>query len=95
MIANLMEQKMLAGDHDETEEWKRRDWEFHLALIEACDSKNLLSLHSVLYDKYLRYQMLVLTHRGQEAVEEHREMFEAALKRDVDRAGQAALEDRE
>ena len=83
---NLMEQKMLAGDHDETEEWKRRDWEFHLALIEACDSKNLLSLHSVLYDKYLRYQMLVLTNRGSVAVDEHKRIFDAALARDVERA---------
>ncbi|MFG6546816.1 hypothetical protein [Phaeobacter sp. 22II1-1F12B] len=41
-------------------------------MIQACGSQNLLSLHAVLYEKYLRYQMLVLTYRGQEAVEEHR-----------------------
>ena len=75
---HLMEQKMLAGDDSQKEDWKRYDWEFHLALIEACGSQNLLSLHSVLYDKYLRYQMLVLTYRGEEAVEEHRKVFEAA-----------------
>ena len=85
---HLMEQKMLAGDHSQKENWKRYDWEFHLALIEACGSKNLLSLHSVLYDKYLRYQMLVLTYRGEEAVEEHRKVFEAALARDIDTAAQ-------
>ena len=83
---HLMEQKMLKGDESQKEDWKRYDWEFHLALIEACGSKNLLSLHAVLYDKYLRYQMLVLTYRGQEAVVEHREMFDAALARDVERA---------
>ena len=83
---HLMEQKMLAGDSSQTEDWKRYDWEFHLALIEACGSKNLLSLHAVLYDKYLRYQMLVLTHRGKVAVEEHRKIFEAALARDVEGA---------
>ena len=55
-------------------------------MIAACGSKNLLSLHAVLYDKYLRYQMLVLTYRGEEAVEEHREMFDAALARDVEHA---------
>ena len=66
---HLMEQKMLAGDDSQKEDWKRYYWEFHLALIEACGSQNLLSLHSVLYDKYLRYQMLVLTYRGEEAVE--------------------------
>ena len=83
---HLMEQKMLAGDTSIKEDWKRYDWEFHLALIEACGSRNLLSLHSILYDKYLRYQILVLTYRGKEAVAEHRTMLEAALKRDVDRA---------
>lgn len=85
---HLMEQKMLEGDDSQKEDWKRYDWEFHLALIEACGSKNLLSLHSVLYDKYLRYQMLVLTYRGEEAVEEHRTVFEAALARDIDAAAQ-------
>ena len=85
---HLMEQKMSSGDDSQKEDWKRYDWEFHNALIQACGSRNLLSLHAVLYDKYLRYQMLVLTYRGQEAVEEHRDMFEAALDRNVDRAAQ-------
>lgn len=81
---HLMEQRMLAGDTSLKEEWKRYDWEFHLAVIEACGSRNLLSLHAILYDKYLRYQMLVLTYRGQEAVDEHRAIFEAALSRNAD-----------
>lgn len=77
---------MLSGDHSEKEMWKRYDWEFHLAMIEACNSKNLLSLHSTLYDKYLRYQMLVLTYRGEEAVVEHNAMFDAALSRGASKA---------
>ena len=81
-----MEQKMLSGDDSQKENWKRYDWEFHLALIEACGSRNLISLHSVLYDKYLRYQMLMLTHRGQEAADEHKKMLEAALDRNVEAA---------
>jgi DNA-binding GntR family transcriptional regulator len=80
---HLMEQKMLSGDESEKETWKRYDWEFHLAMIEACNNKNLLSLHAVMYDKYLRYQMLVLTYRGGIAADEHREMFEVALARDT------------
>ena len=87
---HLMEQKMMAGDETQKEDWKRYDWEFHQALISACGSKNLLSLHAVLFDKYLRYQMLVLTYRGHEAVQEHREMFEASLARD-EAAAAAAL----
>jgi DNA-binding GntR family transcriptional regulator len=80
---HLMEQKMLAGDESEKETWKRYDWEFHLAMIEACNNKNLLALHAVMYDKYLRYQMLVLTYRGDIAADEHRKMFEVALARDT------------
>lgn len=86
---HLMEQKMLSGDETQKEDWKRYDWEFHQALISACGSKNLLSLHAVLFDKYLRYQMLVLTYRGDEAVQEHRDMFEAALARNADTAAAA------
>ncbi|MDH3662322.1 MAG: GntR family transcriptional regulator [Alphaproteobacteria bacterium] len=89
---HLMEQRMLSGDHSEKETWKRYDWEFHLAMIKACNSKNLLALHAILYDKYLRYQMLVLTYRGEEAVKEHKAMFEAALARDAVGA-QKMLED--
>lgn len=83
---HLMERRMLAGDDSAMEDWKRYDWEFHLALIAACGSRNLLSLHAVLYDKYLRYQMLVLTDRGAVAVEEHQKVFDAALARDIDTA---------
>ena len=79
-----MEDKMISGDLSDKETWKRYDWEFHLALIQACNSQNLLSLHAVLFDKYLRYQMLVLTYRGKEAVDEHQQIFEAALERNQD-----------
>ena len=77
---------MISGDESAKETWKRYDCEFHQALISACNSTNLLSLHAVLYDKYLRYQMSVLTHRGAEAVKEHKTMFDAALKRDASKA---------
>ena len=83
---HLSESKMLAGDFSQKEQWKRYDWEFHQALIQACNSRNLLSLHGVIFDKYLRYQMIVLTNRGETAVSEHKQMFQAALDRDADRA---------
>ncbi|MFT6911538.1 MAG: DNA-binding GntR family transcriptional regulator [Paracoccaceae bacterium] len=88
---NLVERRMLAGDPGQVELWKRYDWEFHKAMIQACNSDNLLSLHAIIYDKYLRYQMLVLTSRGEEAVAEHRAMFDAALARDS-KGAIAALE---
>jgi DNA-binding GntR family transcriptional regulator len=82
----LMEERMISGDHSVKETWKRYDWEFHQAMIGACNSKNLLSLHSTIIDKYFRYQMLVLTFRGQEGAAEHKHMLEAALARDATRA---------
>ena len=82
----LMENQMQAGNESKKVTWKRYDWEFHLALIKACNSKNLLSLHMLLFGKYLRYQMLVFTDRGLDAIHEHQMMYEAALNRDANKA---------
>ena len=83
---SLMEKRMLSGDLSSKETWKRYDWEFHLATIQACHSKNLLDLHSIIYDKYLRYQNLVLTHRGEVASREHADLLDAVIARDAERA---------
>ena len=79
---HLLEKKMEKDNAKFKEEWKKYDWEFHLALISNCGSENLLTLHSILYDKYIRYQMAVITYRGKDAEEEHKKIFEAALNRD-------------
>lgn len=79
-----MEQERLAGNQTKTEDWKRYDWEFHFAMIAACDSKNLLDLHATIFDKYMRYQMLVLTYRGEVAMREHKAMLDSALSRDAE-----------
>lgn len=81
-----MERRLLDGDVSQKETWKRYDWAFHLAMIQACNSKNLLDLHATIFDKYLRHQTLVLTSRGEVAAREHKAMFEAALERDADLA---------
>ena len=72
---------MQSSDETEKELWKRHDWKFHLALIRVCNSKNMLELHAVLFWKYLCYQMLVLTYRGDEAEQEHKDIFYATLAR--------------
>lgn len=81
-----MEERMRQGDHSVREAWKQYDWEFHQSLILACGSKELLALHNTIFDKYLRYQMRVLTYRGEQAMQEHRELLNCALARDADRA---------
>ncbi len=77
-----MEERLMAGEKADRAEWKRYDFSFHQALIHACGSQELLSLHGAVFDKYLRYQMIFLTFRGEIAAREHRELLEAALNRD-------------
>lgn len=78
-----LEKKMRDGDLSETELWKRYDWEFHQALISACGSQVLMDTHAAVFDKYLRYQMIALSFRGDIAAREHQIMLEAALARDA------------
>ena len=78
-----LELRMMTGDRTATEDWKRYDWEFHQALISACGSQELMDTHAGIFDKYLRYQMISLTFRGEIAAEEHRQLLELALKRDA------------
>ena len=78
-----MEERMAAGDRTGTEEWKQYDWQFHQALISACGSKMLIDTHAAVFDKYLRYQMIALSYRGEIAAREHALMLECALRRDA------------
>ena len=78
-----LERRMREGDRSETALWKRYDWEFHQALISACGSRVLMETHAAIFDKYLRYQMIALSFRGDIAADEHRVMHEAALARDA------------
>lgn len=78
-----MEERMLAGDTDVTEAWKRYDREFHVALISACGSPELLAAHQRIFDRFLRYQLLLVMFRGTVAAKEHHDLLEAAMNRDV------------
>jgi len=77
-----MEKRMATGDRSDAEIWKRYDWEFHHALISACGSQVLLDTHAIIYDRYLRYQMIAAVYRGKAATSEHRTLMESALTRD-------------
>lgn len=81
-----MEEKMLAGDRTVSETWKRYDREFHVALIAACGSQELLATHDRIFDRFLRYQVLLVMFRGTVAADEHHALLDCALKRDVGRA---------
>ena len=77
---------MAQGDTTCTEEWKQYDWQFHQALISACGSRMLIETHAAVFDKYLRYQMIALSYRGDIAAHEHALLVEYALARDAERA---------
>lgn len=81
-----MEQRMLAGDRSHSEIWKRYDREFHVALISACGSTELLAAHDRIFDRFLRYQVLLVMFRGDVAVQEHNALLDCALNRDTPRA---------
>ncbi len=82
----FMERRIMAGDKEGTELWKRYDREFHQVLIEACGSQTLLDLYGGVFDQYLRYQMVAVVFRGEIAAEEHRQLLECALTRNAERA---------
>ncbi len=88
---NRVEQRMIAGDPSDRMEWKRYDSGFHHALIMGCGSAELLAVHGSVFDRYLRYQMVYLTFRGQIAADEHQVLLEAALERDVVRGQEVLL----
>lgn len=77
------EERMRKGDRSVVADWKRLDWEFHQALIGACGSRVLRQLHGANFHKYLRYQMIALSFRGDVASNEHRALLDAAMSRDA------------
>lgn len=83
---HVREQQMMAGNEQAREDWKNADWQFHHATIAGCGSRSLLDLHGAVFDKYLRYQMLTLTFRGEVAAREHLALRDAVLARDADKA---------
>ena len=66
--------------------WTKYDAEFHQMLIKKCNSKNLIQIHGVIFDKYHRYQLLVLKYRGKESIKEHKNLLDCALTDDVQKA---------
>jgi DNA-binding GntR family transcriptional regulator len=45
-----------------------------------------METHSVIFDRYLRYQMVALSYRGDVAANEHQQLLDAALRRDAETA---------
>jgi DNA-binding GntR family transcriptional regulator len=72
----------------DSDEWAHAHAQYHLALVEACDSAWSLRLRALLYAQSERYRRLSLsTARLERDVDaEHRALVEAALARDAGKA---------
>ena len=70
------------------DDWAEAHAAFHTALVEGADSPWLLRLHGQLYAQSERYRRLSipLSREERDVDREHREIMEAALRRDADRA---------
>ncbi|NVK30986.1 MAG: GntR family transcriptional regulator [Gammaproteobacteria bacterium] len=80
------EARVIAGDDSARPQWKQDDIDFHHALISACGSKTLMEMHDMVFSRYLRYQMLTLTCRGEVTAEDHQNFLDYALARDTAKA---------
>ena len=72
--------------------WELANASFHDALVAACNSKWLLNFRHVIYDQAARYRRFVVLDEEQAvgAHEEHRQMMEAAVARDIEKSCQLA-----
>jgi len=83
------ERKIDARDHKSTSAaWSNHHRAFHLALVSACASPILLSLRSGLFEQAERYVALSIVSKAihRDDVDEHQQIMQASLDRDVARA---------
>lgn len=71
-----------------TQQWEERHGEFHEALVAACPYERLQHFRRLLFDQSERYRRLSLsdTAVGRDVSAEHRELMEAALAYNAERA---------
>jgi DNA-binding GntR family transcriptional regulator len=66
--------------------WSLHDWEFHSTLMSACGSELLMRTYKSAFDTFRMYAVAQFSHFGfnfDTTVQEHKDIFEAAIKRDV------------
>lgn len=68
--------------------WTKYHREFHRALLSACGSRYLLNFAALLSDSAERYREVAAGAGNRNHQDEHRQLMEAALDRDADRASQ-------
>jgi GntR family transcriptional regulator, carbon starvation induced regulator len=84
---------LLVNSHTVSPEWDAQHFEFHEALVASAGSKHLMTIRHSLFEKARRYRRLsALARKTPRAKrDEHRELMEVMLSRDVETA-QASVE---
>ena len=82
-----------AGDDDPTRSWEQAHQQFHRSMLAGCGSKTLLRFCDQLYDLNIRYRNIAgeVAYPKRDIAGEHRQIFEAVVSRDADRAVQALV----
>ena len=78
----MIGKKIMDGEVVPPERLLNYNWEFHLALARACNSRHMISVFQNIYEKYIGYQLVLRNYRWAKALEEQQLIFEAALARD-------------
>ena len=83
-----MPQRVPSDPRRISEPWVALHKAFHASLVSACDSPWLLRIRETLFAQSERYRSLSipLARAPRDPNQEHRELMEAALARDADRA---------
>ena len=82
---NKLENQSKRDAHTFRDEWERRNRDFHQALESGCGSPWLLHFCDILYDQLERYRrsFVVYTEIDPTIAEEHQQIMELALARDM------------
>lgn len=86
---SVIENALIEGRPNAVEGWVRHDWGFHYATIAACNTSVLTRTHASIFDRFMRYHMLVLDFRGKAVASDHGALRDLVLARDE--AGAIAL----
>ena len=76
------------GDLHTTIVWEKAHKAFHMALLSACGSRPLLGFCEQLYDQNIRYRYIAVSsaYPKRDIANEHLQIFEAAIARNVEKA---------
>lgn len=80
------EGQLIGGDVSKVEAWVQYDWNFHRAIVSACDMPVLLASHANVFERYIRYHLLALDFRGAPAAREHEQLRDLVLGRKLTEA---------